>query len=381
MNLNELMDENLLNEMIAQKFVKVASHPQEAGLRILHYTDKAVYDKVWNEVTEQCRGLIVAQSGEVVARPWRKFFNYGERTIEIGSHDPVEITDKMDGSLGIVYWAKVKDKFELQVSTKGSFVSEQALWATNWLKYNFKEWNPEDICAQGLTILVEIIYPNNKIICDYGSFEGLVLLGAVDMNTGWYYGPAETAGMTAWPGVINQVLPYKTMADYLSSSDTNRENAEGVVIRAGNKMIKLKQNSYVRAHALVSKLSNVHVWEILSKGDSLPDKAAFMPDEFHEWIIRTAEDLSRKKIAWASDAYEDYFRIMNNLNFTYQDVPITRKMFATLVAKHPKRSALFKLYDGASIEELAWKAVRPIECKSPLDREEKEKQRHGTWFG
>lgn len=35
-----------------------------------NYTAKAQYDKLWNEVTLQCRGLILDGDGNVVARPF-----------------------------------------------------------------------------------------------------------------------------------------------------------------------------------------------------------------------------------------------------------------------------------------------------------------------
>jgi hypothetical protein len=58
----------------------------------------------WTEVTLTCRGLIVDETGRVVARPLRKFFNHNQPGAPVlGLDEPVSVTDKADGSLGIIY--------------------------------------------------------------------------------------------------------------------------------------------------------------------------------------------------------------------------------------------------------------------------------------
>ena len=49
-------------------------HP-EADLFIYNYTRNAEYNKVWNEVTLQTRGLILDSEMNIVALPLRKIFN------------------------------------------------------------------------------------------------------------------------------------------------------------------------------------------------------------------------------------------------------------------------------------------------------------------
>jgi putative RNA ligase len=40
-----------------------------------------------------------------------------------------------------------------------------------------------------MTVLVEIVYPANRIVLDYGGLDDLILLGAVDIATGRTFGP------------------------------------------------------------------------------------------------------------------------------------------------------------------------------------------------
>src|SRR5690606_11013310 len=67
----------------------------------------------WFELNS--RGHIYdAETGEQVARPFQKFFNYGQ----IDLHDdevPVSVHDKVDGSLGILY----RRRGEWYVTTRG----------------------------------------------------------------------------------------------------------------------------------------------------------------------------------------------------------------------------------------------------------------------
>jgi len=97
------MDTQLLNELILENYVRVNKHP-DRDLFIYNYTAKAQYDRVWNEITLQCRGLILDASGNIIARPFPKFFNLGEMEDQVIPALPFDVFEKMDGSLGITYW-------------------------------------------------------------------------------------------------------------------------------------------------------------------------------------------------------------------------------------------------------------------------------------
>src|SRR5690606_32826127 len=63
------------------------------------------------------------------------------------------------------------------VATRGSLSSEQAKRAEQILtKYDMTE------IPTNFTILAEIIYPENKIVVNYGNEEKLVVLGAYDRD-------------------------------------------------------------------------------------------------------------------------------------------------------------------------------------------------------
>ena len=77
MKLADYLDADKLSEHINNRVIN-AQHHHYAPLRIYNYGQKAQFDGIWDDVTVKCRGLIVNEStGEVVARPFQKFFNLG----------------------------------------------------------------------------------------------------------------------------------------------------------------------------------------------------------------------------------------------------------------------------------------------------------------
>lgn len=168
------MDGILLQERLREGYVRRQVHPS-LPYYILNYSEKAQYERQWDEVTQQCRGLIVhTETSEVIARPFSKFFNYGEHPE--GTFDPrarVEVTDKMDGSLGIL----IQSSWE--IATRGSFTSQQAVWATQW----FREYANRDFFNPAYTYLFEIIVKWNRIVVEY-DWEGLILIAILETATG-----------------------------------------------------------------------------------------------------------------------------------------------------------------------------------------------------
>ncbi|MET9842806.1 hypothetical protein ABZZ01_34320, partial [Streptomyces virginiae] len=64
-----------------------------------------------------------------------------------------------------------------RVASKGSFISAQAVWAQRRL-------DGADTAAlhPGTTYLAEILYPQNRIVVDYGDRRDLVLLAAFGLD-------------------------------------------------------------------------------------------------------------------------------------------------------------------------------------------------------
>jgi RNA ligase len=266
-----------LAHALTEKLVRVQEHPTD-DLRIFNYTETAVYSGTWTNITRQCRGLIFDGAGNVIARPWPKFFNYGQT--EAGDLDldaPAEVTDKMDGSLGILY----PTGGGYGIATRGSFTSDQALHATGRLQdYLRQGFAP----LYGWTYLFEIVYPKNRIVLDYGTRDELVFLGAVHILTGRTEGPLWKNTVGDWPGPRAETFPARTLREALAMEP--RPNAEGLVVRyidTGH-MVKIKQAEYIRLHALATQTSTITVWESLVAGTDLVTERDAVPDEFLAWV-------------------------------------------------------------------------------------------------
>ena len=86
---------------------------------------RGVYEDGWDEHTTVARGLILdTEAGRIVASPFPKFFNAGERRGGIPDL-PFETFEKLDGSPIILYFYDGG----WRTATNGNFDSGQARWS------------------------------------------------------------------------------------------------------------------------------------------------------------------------------------------------------------------------------------------------------------
>ena len=110
----------MLNKYYEEGLVYKQVHPT-LPLTIWNYTEKVQYDNLWDGVTIQTRGLVTDDEGNIIARPFKKFFNIEEKRYV--PTEKFDVYEKLDGSLGILF----NYKGEWIMSTRGSFISEQAI--------------------------------------------------------------------------------------------------------------------------------------------------------------------------------------------------------------------------------------------------------------
>lgn len=347
-HLFDVVDREDYQSAVDGRYIKVQTHPTLPYL-IHNYTDAATWDQAWTPATVACRGLIThAESGEVLARPLKKFFNVGQaHAPEVALEEKVVVTDKLDGSLGILF--PTPDGGH-QIATRGSFASEQALWATaHYLERYAGVFTPNP----AWTYLFEIVYADNRIVLVY-PFEGLVLLGAVDVATGVSV-PLEEAA-AAWPGPVAETFQFASFGEALAAPA--RENAEGFVVWVPDRdvRVKIKQEDYLRLHRILSNTNARHIWEILAAGQDLAVEFADAPDEWHAWVAGIAADLRIAHEALIGDARKAHQEILAGLPEGFE-----RRDYAMIAGQHPLRPYLFLLLDGSEgkLSDAAWKAVRP----------------------
>lgn len=347
--LNDVLDTAHLDEMIQNKYVKIQTHPKFPELSIANYTDSCMWDQMWNDTTLNCRGLIFNnQTMEVLARPFRKFFNYEQEQAPKWDLDTkLHVTDKLDGSLGILYR---QPDGNYAVATRGSFNSDQAQWANEvYEALHASLWEPNP----KYTYLYELIYPENRIVVNYEGMQALILLGAVDIETGESI-PVEDIAVD-WPGFIVPIFHDEaTLKEILESPA--RENAEGVVMwnRETDERVKIKYEDYKILHRYLTNTTPKHVWEVLSAGQDPDEIFAAAPDEFHVWLKDVIEELQEKFLAIKMEAETDFKQITRNMSPS-----TTRKDFADKAQYARHTSMMFKMYDRQPVDEAIWRMIKP----------------------
>lgn len=360
--LQDILDVDLLKKHVDDRLVNIQYHPT-LPLRIYNYSQLAQFSNPWGDGTiDYCRGLIVDDKDEVIARPFKKFHNLNTASVPETLEENLPkttptITEKMDGSLGI-YWSY---QGEWGIATRGSFTSDQAKWATDWYRKGIGDRSLRLFKNKYCTPLFEIIYHQNRIVIDY-RFEGLVMLSIVGIRLGSEWEHCDVQNIASKLGIrIVKQYKLKNLYDCIQENEKNRE---GYVVSYPtifhNKppiKVKIKFADYVRLHRIVTGVSPKAIWEILAGGkefDSLKD----CPAEFQEWFRK-----------WKDKLCGDYDAILRRANRVYINRPVmgelNQKQYRAACASYFLREGkelsgvLFQMLDGRDVRDTIWKMIKP----------------------
>jgi RNA ligase len=341
------VDWKILTEEYINNNLITANKHYEYDLWILNYTPKAQSKKIWDEYTLSCRGLVIDSDGNIIARPFIKFFNYEE--LEPGVIDMTqkyEIFEKMDGSMIELFY--YENKMTWMTTTRGSFISEQSVEA--WKMVNDELLSKLD---KTKTYVFEILYFENTIVVNYGKRRELVLLGVIDTKTGdeLSYDDVKLSYSTLFTVVTK--YEYQGINNLLDLRKYEEDNKEGYVIKIGKLRVKVKFLEYCRLHAVLTNVSNVIVWEHLKNNYNFDILIDRVPDEFYNWLNRTAQNLINEYDKIELVALKEFF------NLYHVNGLLDRKEFAMEAIKSEHRSILFKMYNKAKYDELIWNKIKP----------------------
>lgn len=336
------MHKEKLDKMVEEGWIISQVHPS-LDLTIYNYSQKTQYEKMWNEETLSCRGLVLDSSGNIVARPFKKFFNLSEVEDKIPDL-PFEAFEKMDGSLGIFFWYKENPVF----ASRGSFTSFQSQIGWEMIK----ELNYTEL-KEGITYLFEIIDPRNRIVVDYGLDERLVLLGAIETELGKEipYSDLKIQFEDSGFELVKKWTNKKSISDLTKENDPSRE---GYVLRFSNGFrIKVKFEEYCRLHKIITNVSNLDIWEKLKSDLPLDEILDKVPDEFYGWVKKTENDLREKYQDILEESEEKIYLIKKRLGNS------ERRIYAEEIKKEKNSGILFNLLDGRNPDIGIWKLIRP----------------------
>lgn len=329
------LDVDAIRCEIEAGYISEQRHPA-APLRILNYTPKTQFEWRWNQETMQCRGLVVGDDYSIVARPFPKFFSY-DQLQGVVPQEAFEVYDKLDGSLGVLYRANG----QTYVSSRGSFTSEQSERANAIFRRKYAGI-PLD---ESLTYVFEIIYPENRIVVNYGDLEDLVLLAIIDTATGEER-PLVDLGFP----VVRRFDGIHDFAELLRRQDDDRE---GFVVKfASGQRVKIKFDEYKRLHKLLTGITPRRIWDTLRRGGDMNELIEQVPDEFFGWVRSVEADLRKR-----------YAEIETDIRAQFAATPRFehRKAAAEYFRNMEFPSIMFAMLDGKDYSDHIWRLLRPSE--------------------
>lgn len=272
-----------LNSYVERGLLKRQVSP-EGDLVLYDYSEKCQFEKAWDEITLTHRGTVYSlETGEIVARAFPKFFNFSELDPTAQAHllttNNFSVYEKMDGSLGIIYYWEG----EWRVNTRGSFTSDQAIEGLKLLESQVQSKLKEEY-----TYLVEIIYPANRIVVDYKGESKLVFLASYHTKSG-----VDSGHMPFRNRATN--YDFNSITDVLAKLKTLPYNEEGYVVQFENgQRAKFKGDEYVEMHRVVTGLSPLVLWENMENGRVSSTFLANIPEEFRPQYEDMAVELNTR---------------------------------------------------------------------------------------
>lgn len=294
----------------------------------------------------ECRGIIFdTESGDILRRPFHKFFNVNEReeTLDrrVNLSNGHTILEKLDGSMiapfivdGQMIWGT-----KMGATDVAKPVEEFVARNPNYLEF------AQDMIAAGLTPIFEWCSRKQRIVLDYGSEDQLILTAIRQMDTGRYLtlNGMSQAGIWNIP-VVRQFEPQTDMKAFLEYV-RDLEDLEGFVVRFDDgHMLKLKCSWYVQIHkAKEAILQDRNIVELILE-EHLDDVKAHLPAEDRDRLTQFESDFNRA----VRDVTANILAEIIDLG----QKNIDRKTFATTMAQNLDsytRPIIFSLWDVDTI--------------------------------
>lgn len=166
-------EQSVTNSSVADVIISLRANKyiQEkkfGNISSFNFTNKAFYDKVWDEQTTKARGLYLDTfKGKVAARAYDKFFNINERPetkfdmLQNKLQFPVTAYVKENGYLGIVSYDEYND--DLFIASKSTIDSQFAEWLKEAIYNQITEENREKMKQYAKDNNVSFVFENVDI--------------------------------------------------------------------------------------------------------------------------------------------------------------------------------------------------------------------------
>lgn len=337
-------------------------HSVHQGYSVINYVF-TVDDTFSTALARECRGLKFAPDGTLIARPFHKFFNLGEkRRPEDEPWDTGHVVlDKLDGSM--IHPAMVAGDMVFMTRMGMSGQSKQA----------WEMAAPEvralcgDMLKAGYTPIFEFTSPENRIVVAYEA-PALTLLANRQMRTGAYMPHAEVEKVAARYGVpaarsfgaVDDVAGFWKDARAL-------EGVEGYVITfEDGHRVKVKADGYVLRHKALAGLAhekNLLAWVAKDAVDDvLPLLAPDAAETVREYQAQIVGAVSRWEAEIAEFVAENAHMSRKDFAMKTKDLVPARLQSVAFRALDgtPPRKGLMEVLQRASGSDTKVEAIRPL---------------------
>ena len=221
--------------------------------------------------------------------------------------------------------------------TRGSFCSDQALRAEQIFN---KDYTDEDVNKE-CTYCFEVIYPQNKLVVDYGAVEDIFLISIIHTKTGKNVN-IDQAGFNTVEKIVTNGICYTTWIQH------NVVNEEGYVMRfiTDNLRVKIKFDNYVEKHKGKS-ISTEAIKQSIKK--MKPINLDIIPDESYDEVKGIIDEMNILFKMKENEVLKEYIKIQHQ-NSTSREV--------VEAIKHSQYSKiLFTLHANKPYDALIWKLL------------------------
>jgi hypothetical protein len=327
-----LREGGTLETLAAEYAIKNARHAGHSNLVLLKYDQ--INSPMGEPLVRECRGLILDEADDwrVVARPYEKFFNYGEPYAAEIDWNTARVQEKVDGTLCVFY----RYAGAWHVATTGL---PDARGRANTLPLTFHEliWQTAERYGLQLrsadhTYLFELTSPHTRVVVPHLE-TGLTLLGIRHTASGqWETLERRNAFLD---GDIPSVREYglgsfaELIATFATLSPLEQEGY--VVVDGRGNRVKVKHPSYVDIHLLKAEATPKRYVEVLRSGEEW-ELLAYFPE-----LEETYGSIRSEYEALVAEIEADYERLRGIE---------TQKDFAAEALHTRCSAALFSLRSG-----------------------------------
>ena len=359
-----MVDKKNLFKYLEDGLVFNRQHPS-LPLLIWNYQPKVQYDELWDDVTMACRGLITDLEGNIIVKPFGKFFNYSElankNIIPWSKNEYAYIQEKVDGTLGILFY------YENQwiLASRGSFDSPQAIKGLEILKSKYRLESFETSIAY----IGEIIYPENRIVCDYKKLETFKFISTVPNMLFRHSDNRENHWTTSlsyfkYCGIKSKDI-IKTKQhirfnefDAIKLKYENLKNKEGYVIIffPSYLRIKIKFDDYIEQHSRFTCITTKNIWNSLRSNIDIMETLKDAPDEIYNKVKNYIRDLKYQHYIIYETAGKLYDSYLESCDLDVDNV----KYSEWVKLQDPKLiPILYNLNNRVSSDDYIWKMIKP----------------------